>query len=143
LTWLGEEKIPDPMIKPTISDNPFRYVNVLCFSSDPPPSPPPGCAAAVGAPMGAYAATVVDDKGKRFAAKSKPDETENDRPWKFGRPPAAGLSLSNGSSRSSEAFREDDILGLESVSPVDVPGLELARDASSRESRLFGWKAEL
>jgi hypothetical protein len=29
LTWLGDEKIPDPMISPTINDNPFRYVSVL------------------------------------------------------------------------------------------------------------------
>jgi hypothetical protein len=41
LTWLGDEKIPDPIISPTISDSPFRYVSVLCFSSEPPRPPPP------------------------------------------------------------------------------------------------------
>lgn len=33
-TWLGEEKMPDPMINPTINDSPLRYVNDLCFSSE-------------------------------------------------------------------------------------------------------------
>ena len=80
MTWLGEEKIPDPMIRPTINDKPFMYVNVLCFSRDPPPSPPWEWPADVGAPRGAYPAPVVDDRGKRFVVKSKADDaTEKER----------------------------------------------------------------
>lgn len=70
LTWLGDEKMPDPMISPTISDSPLRYVSVLCFSSDPPPSPPVGRPADADAPMGAYPAPVVAERGKRLAVKS-------------------------------------------------------------------------
>lgn len=80
LTWLGDEKMPDPIIKPTIRDRPLRYVRVLYFSKDPPPRPPLGLPAVVGAPMGAYPAPVVEERGKRFAAKSNVDETEYDRP---------------------------------------------------------------
>lgn len=75
-TWLGEEKIPEPIINPTINDNPFKYVNVLCFSKE-----PTDCPDAVGAPIGAYPPVpVVDESGKRLAAKSKVDETEYVRP---------------------------------------------------------------
>ncbi len=50
---------------------------------------------------------------------------------------AAGFALSNGSSRSSDALLDEDMLGRESVSVVSAPGLELASDASSSESRAF------
>jgi hypothetical protein len=53
LTDPGDEKIPEPIISPTISDNPFKYVKVLFFSNDPPPKPPLGLDLDVGAPMGA------------------------------------------------------------------------------------------
>ena len=53
LTWLGEEKIPDPIINPTMSDNPFKYVNVLCFSSETPPNAVWSFDADMGAPIGA------------------------------------------------------------------------------------------
>jgi len=53
LTWLGEEKIPDPIINPTISDSPFIYVNVLCFSKFPAPNPVNPLEGAIGAPIGA------------------------------------------------------------------------------------------
>ncbi|KAL8284909.1 hypothetical protein RB597_002133 [Gaeumannomyces tritici] len=82
---------------------------------------------------------VVEESGKRFAARSKPDETEKERSWRFVRPydeaAAAGLCESRGSSRSSEALRDEDMLGRESVSSAVSSWLELASDASSRESR--------
>jgi hypothetical protein len=139
LTWLGDEKIPDPMISPTINDNPFRYVSVLCFSSDAPPSPPFGRVPEVGAPRGAYPAPVVDESGKRFDANSKVEVMEKDL---SGRVRTAGLELSSGSSRSREARREDEMLGLESVSVVAPPGLELASEANSSESRASGWRLD-
>lgn len=126
-------------MSPTMSDSPFKYVNVLCFSSDPPPKPPPGWPADADAPMGAYPAPVVDDKGKRFDVKSNPDPTEKER---AGRTAAAGFELSNGSSCSRESFRDEEMLGRESVSLVSAPGSELAREASSSESRASGWRFE-
>jgi len=45
--------MPDPIINPTINDNPFRYVNVLCFSSDPPPNAVGPFETDIGAPIGA------------------------------------------------------------------------------------------
>ncbi len=90
------------------------------------------------APSGAYPAPVVDDSGNRFEAKSNDEATENERPWRPRRPLAAGLALSNGSSCSSDAFLDEDMLGLESVSAVSAPGLELASEASSSESRAPG-----
>jgi hypothetical protein len=80
LTWLGEENIPDPIIKPTISDRPFKYVNVLCFSNDTAPKPPAVPLADADAPRGAYPSPAVDERGKRFDAKSNVEETENVRP---------------------------------------------------------------
>ncbi len=139
LTWLGDEKMPEPMIKPTISDRPLRYVKVLCFSNDPPPRAPVGLLAEAEAPIGAYPAPVVDDSGKRFEVKSKLDVMEKEL---FARPLGAGLELSNGSSCSRESFRDEDMLGRESVSFVLAPGLELARDASSSESRASGCRFE-
>lgn len=134
------------MISPTISDSPFRYVSVLCFSSEPPPPAPPAAlpAADDGAPSGAYppaATPVVLDRGKRFEANSKVEDTEKERAWLSGRErvAAAGLAPSRGSSRSREARRDEERLGRESVSSVvAAPGLELASEASSSESRAEG-----
>lgn len=40
-------------------------------------------------------------------------------------------------------MREEEMLGRESVSAVSAPGLELASDASSRESRVWRfWKLD-
>src|SRR5277367_4035502 len=101
--------MPDPIINPTINDNPFRYVNVLCFSKLPPPNAVCPSDADIGAPIGAYPLPVVEDRGKRFEEKSKAEETENARPWAPGRPFAAGLRSSRGSSSSRESFRDEDI----------------------------------
>jgi hypothetical protein len=145
LTWLGDEKMPDPIINPTMSDKPFRYVSVLCFSSEPAPNPPLARVADVGAPSGAYPGAAVEESGKRLCANSKVEDTEEKvRAWFSGRPPRneAGLALSSGSSRSREARRDDEMLGRESVSVVASPGLELAREASSSESRASGCRLE-
>lgn len=121
LTWPGEENMPEPMINPTISDNPLRYVSVLCFSSDPPPNPPFGRAAEVGAPMGAYPPPpAVELSGNKLAEKSNADDTEYDRP---SRP--AGFALSKGSSCSRDSRRDDEMLGREdtSVTASSLAGL--------------------
>jgi hypothetical protein len=130
------------MIRPTINDRPFRYVRVLYFSSDPPPSPPLALPVVVDAPIGAYPASAVEERGKRLAEKSNADETEYERPWRLDRALAAGFAESRGSSCSRDALREEDMLGRESVSAVFSPGLELASDASSRESRGWFWRLE-
>ena len=72
LTWAGEEKIPEPMIKPTIKDRPLRYVRDLCFSRE---IPFRSKGLELGSPKAEYPAA-VDERGKRFEAKSKADETE-------------------------------------------------------------------
>jgi hypothetical protein len=125
------------MIMPTIRDNPLRYVKLLCFSND--PSANPACLssdAVEGAPKGAYP-PAVDERGKRFEAKSKADETEYDRPWGMREePPFAGFKEESGSSSSSDNFREEDIPeGDEAKDDRPDIGEEEAREASSRESR--------
>jgi hypothetical protein len=144
LTWLGLENMPDPIINPTINDNPFRYVNVLCFSRLPPPNAVCPSEAEIGAPIGAYPFPVVEDRGNRFEEKSKAEETDNVRPWAPGRPFAAGFRASSGSSSSRESFREEDMPDREEVEDVEVrgPGELDARLASSRESRAWGWRLE-
>jgi hypothetical protein len=69
-----------------------------------------------------------------LAEKSKADDTEYDRFILL-----AGLALFKGSSRSSDSLRDDDMLGRDeiSVAPSSLSWLELARDASSRESLVF------
>jgi hypothetical protein len=75
-TWLGEEKIPEPIIRPTTRDKPLRYVRDFCFSKEPPFRAFVGSSTVFdGAPRAVYPAA-VEDKGKRFGAKSKADETE-------------------------------------------------------------------
>lgn len=112
-------------------------MSVLCFSSDPPPNPPPARADEVGAPIGAYPApSVVELSGNRFAEKSKLDETEYERPSLD-----AGFPSSRGSSSSTrDSRREEEMLGLEETFPEppapSCDTLELARDASSSESRV-------
>lgn len=64
------------MIKPTINDNPFKKVKVLCFSNEPPPSVACPFEEDIGAPMGAYPFPVVEDRGYRFGVKSKAEDTE-------------------------------------------------------------------
>jgi hypothetical protein len=127
--------MPEPMIKPTMSESPFKYVKVLSFSSDRPPSPPFVLVADVGAPIGAYPPVpVVELRGNMFAAKSNAEETEYDR---FIRPLFAGFTSSKGSSSTSESRREEDMLGRDdiSVGASSLTWLELAKDANSRESR--------
>lgn len=72
LTWVGDEKIPEPMINPTIRDRPLRYVSDLCFSSE---APFRSNGLELGSPNAEYPAA-VDESGKRFEAKSKAEETE-------------------------------------------------------------------
>lgn len=137
MTWPGEEKIPDPMIKPTINDSPFKYVNVLCFSNDTPPNPVAGSEGAIASPIRAYPLAVVDDNGKRLDVNSKADDTENVLLCPAGLPSAAALCVSKGSSASSESFREEETPcdELESVE-ARPSGEDEASDASSRESRV-------
>lgn len=52
------------------------------------------------------------------------------------------MPLSRGSSCSRESLRDDEMLGRESVSLVSAPGLELASEASSSESRPSGCRLE-
>lgn len=128
--------MPEPMISPTMSDNPFRNVNVLCFSNEPPPSPPFGLAADVGAPIGAYPSPpVVELRGNRFGVKSNAEDTEYVRPCI---PRPATFPVSKGSSCSSDSLREDEMLGLDEISDIasSLSWLELASDASSSESRV-------
>lgn len=116
LTWLGDEKMPEPMMRPMMSDRPLRYVSVLSFSSEPPPRPPPERRPAdVGAPMGAYPpAPAVELSGNKLPAKSKADETEYERP---SLPRAAGLPSSRGSSSSTmDSRRDDEMLGRDETS---------------------------
>lgn len=84
----------------------------------------------------------VEDRGKRFDWKSKADDTENDLLCAVGR--AAGFLESKGSSSSSESFLEEEMPDRDEVEDVDVrrPGELDARLASSRESRVCGWRAE-
>jgi hypothetical protein len=72
LTWLGDEKMPEPMINPMIRERPFKYVNDLCFSND---GPLRSWVGAIGVPSAVYPAAVVE-RGNRFEEKSKAEETE-------------------------------------------------------------------
>lgn len=67
---------------------------------------------------------------------SKAEDIEKERAGRVLVAEVAGLALSRGSSRSREARREEEMLGRDdAVSEVASPGLELAREASSSESR--------
>lgn len=123
------------MISPTINDRPLRYVNVLCFSRDPPPNAVCPFEEDIGAPIGAYPFPDVEERGYRFEEKSNTEETENDRSC-LGR--AAGLRSSRGSSASKESFLEDATPDLEEEEEVRGPGELDARLASSKESRACG-----
>jgi hypothetical protein len=107
MTWPGEEKIPDPMINPTISDSPFKYVKVLCFSKDTPPSPVAGSDGAIASPIRAYPLAEVDDSGKRLDVNSNADDMENVLLCPAGLPSAAALCESKGSPASRESFLEE------------------------------------
>ncbi len=64
--------MPDPMMSPMMSDRPLRYVSDLCFSRE---RPLRSSGPATGAPSTLYPAA-VEERGKRFDAKSKAEETE-------------------------------------------------------------------
>lgn len=126
------------MIKPTINESPFRYVRVLCFSSEPPPPRPvEGSDGAIASPMRAYPLGEVEDNGYRLDAKSNADDTENVLPCPVGLPSAATLCESRGSSASRESFLEEET-PCDEVESVEFrpSGEEDASDASSRESRV-------
>jgi hypothetical protein len=72
LTEAGDEKIPDPIIKPTTSDRPFMNVKLLFFSRLCCPASTFG---AEGVPSAEYPAP-EDVRGNIAPAKSKADETE-------------------------------------------------------------------
>ena len=76
--------------------------------------------------------------------KSKAEETEKVLPWAPGRPFAARLRSSRGSSSSRESFREEEMPDREEAEDVEVrgPGELDARLASSRESRARGCRLE-
>ena len=124
--------MPEPMIAPTTSETPFRYVSDLCFSNE---TPLRSAGVVEGRPRAVYP-PVVDERGNRFEAKSKAEETEYERWWVFGRPLAARLEEERGSSFESDNLRDEDMPeGEEGVDVCVEVGVEEARDASSRESR--------
>ena len=75
LTAAGEEKMPEPMIKPTTSESPFKKVKLLflsklCWAPDSKPWGVPGV------PSGAYPPAPEALRGKSALLKSKALETE-------------------------------------------------------------------
>lgn len=74
--------------------------------------------------------------------KSKAEDMEYERLCGPGRPFAAGLRSSRGSSSSRDCFRDEEIPDREESIEVDVrgPGELDARLANSRESRAWGWR---
>lgn len=129
--------MPEPMIKLTIKDSPFRYVKDLCFSRFPLFKPPVCLSSDTddGAPRGAYP-PCVEESGKRAGVKSKADEMEYDRPGCIRLALFARLTLFKGSSSSSDIFRDELLPDLEEDSMLRLSsGSEEAREASSRESR--------
>ena len=104
----------------------------LFFSSDPPFRTCVGSkVAADGVPKAVYPPAEVE-RGKRFDAKSKAEETEYDRSCRPGRSPEGEAS---GSSSSNETFLEDGVPEFDEEIDVRLVGVEDAREASSRESR--------
>jgi hypothetical protein len=134
-TLAGLEKMPEPIIKPMTRLRPFRYVRDLCFSKDPPlracvASNPP----AVGVPIAVYP-PLVWDRGKRFEAKSKAEETEYERSCLPLVAPFAPDGA-KGSSSENESFREEGVPDAEEDIEERREGVVVeAKDASSRESR--------
>lgn len=81
LTWLGDEKMPEPMMEPMMRERPLRNVRDLCFSRE---RLLMSRGPARGAPSTLYPAA-VEESGKRFDAKSNAEETEKERLWGGGR----------------------------------------------------------
>ena len=135
LTCAGEENIPEPMIKPTTRDNPFRYVKVLFFSRF---CSEPRCRSsetADGFPSAVYPPPAVDESGNRAGVKSKAEDIEYDLPPRRASR-VAGLASCKGSSFSSDILREDPMPERDEVSELGSSSWsESAREASSRESR--------
>lgn len=129
--------MPEPMIRPTIKDNPLTKVKFLCFSKDPAAPPACGFDADIGAPIRAYPFPAEDERGKRFEPNSNADDAEKDLLCGPSLPFAAAFSGSKGSSASRESFRDEGGPDEEDVDSVDVlpSGVEDAREANSRESR--------
>lgn len=137
-TLAGLEKIPEPIISPITRLRPFKNVKLLCFSSDPPlrtcvASSPP----AAGVPMAVYP-PLVCERGKRFEAKSKAEETEYERSCL----PLVAPFAPDGARASSsekESFREEGVPDAEEDIEERREGVVVdAREASSRESRWPG-----
>jgi hypothetical protein len=131
--------MPLPIISPTTSESPFRYVRVLFFSSELPLIDPDGSRAAFdGAPSAVYPCAVLE-RGKRLGVKSKADETLYERLWRPGRPSPrpAGFSSESGSSSSKDNLREEGAPESEDSMDVRCDGWEEeASEASSSESRV-------
>ena len=88
-----------------------------------------------GVPRAVYPAT-VDERGKRFDAKSKAEDTEKERSCGGGRGVVSWSFGASGSSAEKETLREELMPEAEEDTEfLEVPGVEEARDASSRESR--------
>lgn len=124
-TLAGEEKMPLPMIKPTTSDSPLRYVKLLFLSKL---CVTPSKCGVLGVPREVYPGPDVD-RGKRVELKSNALETEYDRSPRRGR---LGVKES-----SNESFLEEGVPEAED-SKDSRPSLLDARDWSSRESRWPG-----
>lgn len=95
-------------MRPTMRERPFRYVIDLCFSRFPPSTRSRGISRAE--PRDVYPAAVVD-RGKRFEAKSKAEETEKERLWVWGRRgfALARLEAESGSSAERDILREEEM----------------------------------
>jgi hypothetical protein len=102
------------------------YVRVLCRSKEPPVSAVEG-STTVAFPNAAYPAA-VDDKGKKFCANSKVDETE------YERPSLVREDSFKGSSSSNDRWRDDGAREDSSEDRCDDKWVEEANDASSNES---------
>lgn len=90
LTLAGEEKIPLPMIKPIINDNPFKVVRLLFLSRL--CCPLPSKFGVLGVPKAVYPGP-DDDRGNRALLKSKALDTEYERrAWPFVRAGVASFS---------------------------------------------------
>ena len=71
--------MPLPIISPTTNDSPLRYVKLLFFSNEPPLSAFDGSKAGLeGAPSAVYPCAVLE-RGNRFGAKSKAEDTLYER----------------------------------------------------------------
>ena len=135
VTWLGEEKIPDPIMSPTINERPLRYVSDLCLSRE---TPLRSKGPDVGVPSAEYPGA-VEERGNRLEANSNADETEYERVWGVGRGVRAGLKTEVGPSLAGDCLREEEMPDGEEDPDLRDDVCEVdAREASSKESR-GGW----